>query len=77
MWTSLIFKMMAIVTLLFYLPSVRSHLSATYNMKTTSGAAYCAVVGVNSYGTNFEVIGYDSNNHLPPLVFFHSVAPES
>lgn len=40
-------------------------------------AAHWHAVGPQSYGTAFEVVTYDKNMHLLPLVFAHFVGPES
>lgn len=45
-------------------------------MTTILHVAHYEVVCITSYGILFEVIWYDVNNQLVPLVFYHSVAPE-
>lgn len=57
-------------------PSVASHFCATARMTTAAGATHYDGVGSQSYGTTFEVVGYDTNNHFLPLVFAHSVGSE-
>lgn len=39
-------------------------------------AAHCEGIGTQSYGTTFEVVTYDSNHHLCPLLFAHSIGSE-
>ena len=59
-----------------FTPSVAKHMCATARMTFATDAAHCDGVGSQSYGTTFDVVGYDANNQLTLLVFAHSVGPE-
>ena len=59
-----------------FVPSVASHICATSRTTCARDAAHCDGVGSQSYGTTFEVVAYDCNNHLFPLVFGIFVGPE-
>ena len=59
-----------------FVPSVASHICATGRMTASADAAHCDGIGPQSYGTTFEVVSYDANNHLFPLVFAHFVGAE-
>lgn len=59
-----------------FTPSIASHMCKEGRLTMAADAAHCEGVGPQSYGTTFEVVGYDTNNHLIPLVFGHSVGPE-
>ena len=56
-------------------PSVATHMCATARMTCAADAAHCDGVGRQSYGPTFDVVAYDVNNQLTPLVFVDSVGP--
>ena len=58
-------------------PSVAQRICATGRMTASADAAHCDGIGPQSYGTTFEVVAYDVNNHLFPLIFAHFVGPEN
>lgn len=51
------------------------HFCAKGRMTAAADAAHCGGIWPQSCGTKFEVVGYDTNNHLFPLVFGHFVGP--
>lgn len=54
--------------------------ASTYVLKgrktAAADACHCDGIGPQSYGTLFEVVTYDANNHILPLVFAHFVGSE-
>lgn len=61
---------------LFFIPSISAYFFRTARMTTTADAFQCEGIGPQSYETIFEVMWYDLNNHLVPLVFSHCVGTE-
>lgn len=59
-----------------FVPSCARHFIQTARLTTCADAAHCQGVGPQSYGTVFQVLGYDTNNHILPLVFAHFVGTE-
>lgn len=59
-----------------FVPSIAAHICETGRKTCAADAAHCDGVGPQSYGTTFEVVCYDCNNHLIPIVFAHFVGPE-
>lgn len=51
-------------------------MAKTGRMTTTADVAHCEGHGPQSYGTIFEAAIYDTNNHICPLLFDHSVGTE-
>lgn len=56
-----------------FVPSIASQMNFVGSKTKTADGAYCLGVGNQSYGNVFEVPAYDINNHIVPVVFFHSV----
>lgn len=60
----------------WFIPTVATQY-CQYGRKTASAdAAHCEGIGPQSYGTTFEVVTYDANNHLLPVFFGHFVGAE-
>lgn len=57
-------------------PSVAKGFTKNRQLTTATDVAHCDCVGTHSYGTTFEVVGYDKNNDLLDLVFGHFVGAE-
>lgn len=62
---------------LLFVPSTSAHFCSFGRLTTTADAAHCQGIGPQSYGTTFEVVGYDANNNLVPLLFYHYIGTES
>ena len=60
-----------------FTPSVAQRICATGRRTASADAAHCDGIGLQFYGTTFEVFAYDAKNHLFPLVFALFVGPES
>lgn len=60
-----------------FVPSIAEHFCKFGRKTSTADAAHCEGVGPQSYGTTFEVMVYDSNHHVVPILFSHSVGSES
>lgn len=56
------------------MPSVPAQYSNFGLMEESAHGSHCA--GPQSYGTTFEVLTYDNNIHLFPLIFAHFNGPE-
>ena len=61
---------------MIFVPSVAERYVACGRKTTAADAAHCDGIGPQSYGTTFEVVTYDTNMHLLPLVFAHFVGVE-
>lgn len=61
---------------LIYLPSIVKSWCMHVRRTATANAAHFDGTGLQSYGTTFQLAGYDTNHHLFPLVFAHFVGPE-
>ena len=59
-----------------FVPSIASDFCESGRMTTSADAAHCQGCGPQSYGTTFEVVGYDATHNLVPLLFAHSVGTE-
>lgn len=59
-----------------FVPSIAAHFATHGRMTATADACHCQGIGPQSYGTVFEVMVYDTNHHLVPIVFAHSVGTE-
>ena len=59
-----------------FVPMVAEAFCRRGRMTCAADAAHCEGLGRRSYGTTFEVFGYDTNHHLCPLVFAHFVGAE-
>lgn len=57
--------------------STSAHFVCTARLKTCADAAHCQEVGSKLYGTIFQVMSFDANNDVFPLVVARSVATES
>lgn len=55
---------------LSFTPNNVSHFANFERKKATAGAAHCTGIGVRSYETNFEVLLYDRNHNLIPILIF-------
>ena len=62
---------------LLFVPSVAARYYSLGRKTAAADAAHCHVVRPQSYGTTLEVVTYDTNIHLLPLVFAHFVGAES
>lgn len=62
---------------LLFVPSVANRYVELGRKTAAADAAHCDGVGPQSYGTSFEVVTYDTNMHLLPLVFAHFIGPEN
>lgn len=60
-----------------FIPSIAVHMCRTARMTAAADASHCQGVGPQSYGTTFEVILYDGNHHIVPILFAHAVGTES
>lgn len=60
-----------------FMPSICKHMAATCRKTSAADAAHCQGLGPQSYGTTYEVVLYDTNNHITPICFAHSVATEN
>lgn len=60
-----------------FVPNIARHMCDTGRKTCSADAAHCQGVGPQSYGTTFEVVSYDGNNHVTPLCFAHYVGTES
>lgn len=56
--------------------SIAEHMAQKCRKVSSADAAHCQGVGPQSYGTTFEMVLYDTNNHLVPIWFMHSVGTE-
>lgn len=61
---------------LLFVPSVACQYIREGRNTCAADAAHCDGVGPQSYGTTFEVVTYDTNMHLLPLLFAHFVGAE-
>lgn len=59
------------------IPSIAVHMCLTERMTAAADASHCQGVGLQSYGTAFEVVLYNFNYHIVPILFSHSVSTES
>lgn len=59
-----------------FIPSTAQSFCRAACLAATADAAHCDGVGPQSYGTNFELLLYDSNNYLVPIGFAHFVGAE-
>lgn len=57
--------------------SIASHFCKYGRATTTADAAHCQGCRFQSYGTTYEVVGYDANHNLVVLLFAHTVGAES
>lgn len=60
-----------------FIPSIASHMCKHARLTCSADASHCQGSGPQSYGTFFEVLNYDANNQLTPLVSSHSIGTES
>lgn len=60
-----------------FFPSVAMKLCQSGRLCCSGDAAHCQGIGKQSYGTTFEVVGYDDNNDIFPLCFSQNVSTES
>ena len=60
-----------------FVPSIASHFCKYGSATTAADAAQCQGCGPQSYGTTYEVVGYDANHSTLPLFFAHTVGTES
>lgn len=60
-----------------FVPSMSRSVGEMGRDTCAAEAAHCDGVERQSYGTTFEVLGYDANNHLCPIVFPHFLGAES
>ncbi|PXF40085.1 hypothetical protein BWQ96_10211 [Gracilariopsis chorda] len=61
---------------LLFVPSVAAAYCQYGRRTAAADAAHCDGVGPQSYGTTFEVVTYDTNMHLLPLLFAHFIGTE-
>ncbi|CAN8065712.1 unnamed protein product [Agarophyton chilense] len=59
-----------------FVPSVAEQYCKKGRRTTAADAAQCDGVGPQSYGTTYEVVTYDTNHHLIPLLFAHFIGAE-
>ncbi|CAN8075950.1 unnamed protein product [Agarophyton chilense] len=59
-----------------FVPSVAERYCKKGRRTTAADAAHRDGVGPLSYGTTFEVVTYDTNHHLLPLLFAHLIGAE-
>lgn len=57
-------------------PSVSNHFVVSGRKTTSEDAAHFQGWDLKSYRTLFEAAGYNTNNQIQPLVFFHSKRQE-
>lgn len=60
-----------------FVPSIAKHFANKGRLTRTAEAAHCSGKGPQPYGTIFDVLTYDGNNHLCHLLFAHFVGRES
>lgn len=60
----------------FFVPGTSINLSTTARMTATADVAHCHGLSPQSYGTMLQAAVYDTNSHICPLVFAHSVRTE-
>ena len=60
-----------------FVPSIASHFCKYGRAATAADAAHCHGCRPQSYGTTYEVIGYDANHSIAPLLLAHTVGTES
>lgn len=58
---------------LIFTPSVATNMCNTACMTFAADATHCDAVGTQLYGIIFDVVMYEANNQLKPLVFSHSI----
>lgn len=56
---------------MLFVPRTEVHFMMHCRLTTASDGAHCQDVGPQSYGTIFEVVRSDANNHFLPLFFSH------
>lgn len=59
-----------------FIPSIAPEILKNCRMTAAADASHCQGIGPQSYGTIFEVVVYDANNHVIPVLFYHSVGTE-
>lgn len=62
---------------IIFVPNYSQYLCKRSKLIAKADTAHCTGVGLYSYGTPFEVLVYDVNSHILPLLFFYSVVVES
>lgn len=58
-----------------FIPSIAEHFWWTGTMTASEDSPHCQVV-LQSYGTIFEVVVYNANNHIIPVLIYHLVSTE-
>lgn len=58
------------------MPSVADTYSTERRRTAAADSALCNGISPQFYGTTFEIVPYDTNIHLGPIVFGHIVGPE-
>ena len=59
-----------------FIPSIAAHFCKFGRTTGSADAAHCERKGLNSYGTTFEVVVYDANYNIVPILFAHYVGAE-
>ena len=59
-----------------FIPSIAAHFCKTGRSTGAADAAHCEGKGLNSYGPTFEVVLYDANYNIIPIIFGHFVGAE-
>lgn len=58
------------------IPSIAEHFCSHGRMTASSDASHFQGIWPQSYGTIFEVVIYDANNHIIPVLFYYLVGTE-
>ena len=59
-----------------FVPSIATDMCNTCRYIAAADAAHCEGKGIKSYGTTFEVVLYDANYNLVPILFANYVGAE-
>ena len=59
-----------------FIPSIAAHMCKFGSKTGSADAAHCEGKGLNSYGTTFEVVLYDTNYNIVPIFFAHFIGAE-
>ena len=60
---------------LLFIPSIAKSYYTSGRLTARADSVQCEGFGMQSYGTAFQVVGYDANHQICPIVFSHFIGP--